>query len=365
MAKDVLMLLSNPFLPDPRVEKEAKALGRAGYDVTVLAWDRKGEKEHDFAGEGFKVVRLPTRSSKGRFFLGIPLFSVKALWKGLRSECQIVHAHDFDTLPQGALLAKIKGAKLVYDSHEHYAKMIMLDMPASVANMIDRWESRLVGKADLVIAANDPIMDHLGPNVKGERAVVMNCIDLPPAPPQRSRVRDELTIFYGGALEPGRFVLELLEAVEGDARCVLRIAARGRYEPQVREAAMRCPRISFLGYVDQRTIIQETAGADAVVSLLDPGNENYRIATPVKLLEAMAVGVPIITTRGTLTAKIVEEEGCGIVLDWSNEAFSTALSGLRDEAAWRRMSSNARKAAEQKYNWKVMRERLLKAYEVL
>jgi glycosyltransferase involved in cell wall biosynthesis len=128
---------------------------------------------------------------------------------------------------------------------------------------------------------------------------------------------------------------------------------------------MQCPRIVFLGYVDQRTIIQETSGADAVVSLLDPSNENYRIATPVKLLEAMAVGVPVITTRGTLTAKIVEEEGCGIVLDWSKDAFSSAVNRLRDDTSWRKMSQSARKAAEEKYNWKVMRERLLKAYEVL
>jgi glycosyltransferase involved in cell wall biosynthesis len=365
MAKKVLMLLSNPFLPDPRVEKEAIALGQAGHEVTVLAWDRKGEKEPSFAGEGFRVIRVPTRISRGRFFLGLPIFSIKAVWKGLRSDCQVVHAHDFDTLPQAAFLAKMKGAKLVYDAHEHYAKMIMLDMPSFVANMIDRWEYRLVGKVDLLIAANDPILDHLLPNTKGEKVVVMNCIDLPITPPARSQARDKVVLFYGGALEPGRYILELLEAVKRDEGCVLRIAGRGRYEPQVREAAIQCPRISFLGYVDQRAIVQETSEADAVVSLLDPSNENYRIATPVKLLEAMAVGVPVITTRGTLTAKIVEEEGCGITLDWSPEDFLSAVDRLRDEASWRKMSSNARKAADERYNWKVMRERLLRVYEVL
>jgi glycosyltransferase involved in cell wall biosynthesis len=365
MPKKVLMLLSNPFLPDPRVEKEAKALDQAGYDVTVLAWDRKGEEEPTFNGEGFKVVRVPTRSSRGHFFLGLPLFSIKVVIKGLRADYQVLHAHDFDTLPQGAFLAKMKGAKLIYDSHEHYAKMIMLDMPSSIAKMVDWWESRLVSRADLVVAANDPIMDHLDPSVKGEKVVVMNCIDLPPSPPARSLKRDKIVLFYGGALEPGRYVLELIEAVKNDERCVLRIAGRGRYETQVKDAIGHCPRISFLGYVDQKTILRETAAADAVTSLLDPSNENYRIATPVKLLEAMAVGVPVMTTSGTLTAKIVEEEDCGIVLDWSQGAFSSAVTKLKDKASWDRMSSNARKAAEEKYNWKVMRERLLRAYEVL
>jgi glycosyltransferase involved in cell wall biosynthesis len=365
MAKKVLMLLSNPFLPDPRVEKEAKALGQAGHEVTVLAWDRAGANEPTFPGDGFKVIRVPTRSSKGHFFLGLPMFSAKAIWKGLRSDFQVVHAHDFDTLPQATFLAKIKGAKLVYDSHEHYAKMIMLDMPGTIADMIDRWEARLVSKADLVIAANDPIMEHLDHHVAGKKVVVMNCIDLPPAPPVRMKHAGRIILFYGGALEPGRYILELLEAVRKHEGCELRIAGKGRLEPQVKEAASQCPRITFLGYVDQATVVKETSGADAVVSLLDPSNENYRIATPVKLLEAMAVGVPVITTKGTLTARIVEEEGCGIALDWSEEAFSSALTRLKDEAAWLSMSNNARKAAEDRYNWKVMKGRLLQAYEVL
>jgi glycosyltransferase involved in cell wall biosynthesis len=365
MPKKVLMLLSNPFLPDPRVEKEAKALSQVGYDVTVLAWDRKGEMEQSFEADGFRVIRVPTKVSKGHFFLGLPIFSIRAVWKGLKSECQIVHAHDFDTLPQAVLIAKLKGTKLVYDSHEHYAQMIMLDMSAKVANRIERWESRLVGKANLVIAANEPIMEHLSPGIKQGKAVVMNCIDLPPAPPTRKGAKDKIALFYGGALEPGRYVLELLEVVKRNEGCTLRIAGRGRYEPQVREAASQCPRISFLGYVDQKAIIQETMAADAIVSLLDPGNENYRIATPVKLLEAMAVGVPVITTRGTLTAKMIEEEGCGITLDWSPSAFLSALDTLKDEVTWVSMSAKARKAAEDKYNWKLMKSRLLKAYEVL
>ena len=39
--KHVLMLLSNPFRPDPRVHREAKSLVNAGYEVTILCWDRK------------------------------------------------------------------------------------------------------------------------------------------------------------------------------------------------------------------------------------------------------------------------------------------------------------------------------------
>jgi glycosyltransferase involved in cell wall biosynthesis len=75
--------------------------------------------------------------------------------------------------------------------------------------------------------------------------------------------------------------------------------------------------------------------------------------------------VPVITTKGTLTAKIVDEEGCGISLEWSDEAFEAALDKLFDPSLWEQMSSRGRKAAESKYNWVIMKQKLLQAYEDL
>ena len=41
--RQIRMLLSNAFRPDPRVLKEARSLAEAGYEVTVIAWDREGK----------------------------------------------------------------------------------------------------------------------------------------------------------------------------------------------------------------------------------------------------------------------------------------------------------------------------------
>ena len=43
MPPKVVMVRAHPVDPDVRIEKEAKALSKAGYDVTVLAWGRYGE----------------------------------------------------------------------------------------------------------------------------------------------------------------------------------------------------------------------------------------------------------------------------------------------------------------------------------
>ena len=40
MIKKIVIARSNAVEPDSRVEKEANSLAKAGYDVTILAWDR-------------------------------------------------------------------------------------------------------------------------------------------------------------------------------------------------------------------------------------------------------------------------------------------------------------------------------------
>ena len=54
----IVMLLSNPFQPDPRVLKEARSLVQAGYKVTVICWDRKGEFAAREQVEGFDVSKI-------------------------------------------------------------------------------------------------------------------------------------------------------------------------------------------------------------------------------------------------------------------------------------------------------------------
>lgn len=40
MKRKIVIVRSNPVDPDSRVEKEANSLVKAGYDVSLLVWDR-------------------------------------------------------------------------------------------------------------------------------------------------------------------------------------------------------------------------------------------------------------------------------------------------------------------------------------
>ncbi|MCO6042273.1 glycosyltransferase [Thermococcus alcaliphilus] len=117
----IVMTVSNPFKPDPRVYKEAKSLVRAGHNVYVIAWDREGKYPKSETIDGINVLRIGPKASYGyRMVVGLPVFYLNALRIILRLKPDVVHTHDFDTAILGFALKLLKGTMWVYDIHDLY-----------------------------------------------------------------------------------------------------------------------------------------------------------------------------------------------------------------------------------------------------
>jgi glycosyltransferase involved in cell wall biosynthesis len=274
----------------------------------------------------------------------------------------VVHSHDFDTLFLGIMLSRLRGVPLVYDAHEVYARMIRTDVPGSVASVTDRLESFLVRNASLVVTANEFVAEHLHPNYRSDIAVVMNCIDLPEDVMRPQRKGREVVLFYGGTLEPMRYIQETIEAVEDIEDCRVRIAGLGRLKEKVVRAANETDKVEYLGFLPHDVLLSEMSKSDIVLCLLDPANENYEIATPNRLCEAMALGIPVLASTGTLAGRIVSDTGCGITMDWSRENLRAAVDKIRDPEYAYSLGEKGRASARISYNWSTMRERLIDGY---
>jgi len=76
------------------------------------------------------------------------------------------------------------------------------------------------------------------------------------------------------------------------------------------------------------------------------------VASPIKVFDYMASGLPVITPKIGDWGKIIEEEDCGIALEDDNpKSYEEALNMLAQQDVWTTKSKNAINIIKEKYNW--------------
>jgi glycosyltransferase involved in cell wall biosynthesis len=375
MAK-VLMLLTNPFRPDPRVHKEAKALVAAGHAVTILAWDREKGPSAQENVDGIAVSRFGPKSAFSNIILFVatlPLFWLGCIWTMLRTEWDAVQCNDLDTLPAGLLAARIRGKPVVYDSHEIYSAMVEKQLPRPIFRLVEGFERWMVKRPDAVICVNDRFASILKGWGAREPVPVMGCQPLEPVDGARiDALRREhgldgkRVVLYVGVLEPTRKLVELVEGFEArrwpDAALV--VGGFGTLEGRIAAAAKGSA--VFVGAVSPADVPAYTHLADVLVAVYDPRDRNNRDSVPNKLFEAMSGGKPIIVAKGTWTGETAEKVGCGIAVDYDGDAVFEAMRRLLDDRTlYDRTSEAGRRAFAAEYNWDAMSKRFLSVYDSL
>jgi glycosyltransferase involved in cell wall biosynthesis len=369
------MLLTNAFDPDPRVYSEALALVKNGYNVNILCWDRDRKLPSNEIVEDISIERIFVKSTHGRgisqiFFL--PLFWLKALAKVYEKPVNLVHAHDFDTLPLGCAIAKLKGAKLVYDSHESYVDMLF-NLPALMRGIIYRMENFFLKRTDLVITVGNTLRAHLKKRGAKHVSVIGNWrdpsdfdFDMQLLRKERKKLgieENQCVIVFIANLIKERPLPQLIEAVKNLPNTFLILGGGGYYEKIAAEADLQYQNILYLGYVHPSKIPLYTALADVVFYGFDPNNPNAKFSAPNKLFEALAAGKTILTCDFGEIGKIVKDTDCGMLLEnYSAEEIARVISKLTP-SVMQRLKANS-KATGFKYSWPKAVEELIRQYQI-
>ncbi len=138
-------------------------------------------------------------------------------------------------------------------------------------------------------------------------------------------------IVFAGQLTELNGVKLLLDAMKliGDSDVRVTVMGGGSLSHLVQEAADRDSRISFLGLVPVERVMEEYATADLLVNLRATAFQTHRYVFPSKVVECLATGVPLLSTKTghvesefgefvflldeqtsqTLAAKIIEIKG--------------------------------------------------------
>ena len=109
--------------------------------------------------------------------------------------------------------------------------------------------------------------------------------------------------------------------------------------------------LTYLGYIPRQKIFSVLSKMQIGIA---PSTRDLArvVASPIKVFDYMASGLPVITPKIGDWGEIIAEEDCGIALeDDSTESYKEALNTLAQTDVWKIKSNNAINAIKRKYNW--------------
>ena len=83
------------------------------------------------------------------------------------------------------------------------------------------------------------------------------------------------------------------------------------------------------------------------------------VAFPIKVLDYMSCGLPVVAPTIGDWGELIERENCGIAIkENSVTEFVKALHALCDKEEWAKKSRNGKKCIEREYSWNLVLEPL-------
>lgn len=282
---------------DPRIFwKECLSLASAGYRVTLLA-------PRIPKGMVQGVACIPIRTVTHRWvrpFMGFSVF-----WRVLRLHPRITHFHDPELIPVAVAL-QLFGLKIIYDAHEDLPKALKQKDWAQrpVIRVAVRTFAQWLERSLRWLSAVVYVVDGQTESKMNSRAVLVRNFPredlfVPSATPRGPATLPLNTIYVGG-LTQMRGVHELIDSVGMLAEGQVHLLLAGRWESS--EFKDKCEqsigwgRVQSLGDLAYTEIPGLLRQADIGVFCPQRGPNIVR-SIPLKVLEYMACGLPIVLTE--------------------------------------------------------------------
>lgn len=331
----VLLFRSNNIF-DSRVNKYHNYYERAGIDYTIVGWDRKGEgwkkEQYDFfqyrAGVdvgGMKAIRNHCKWM---------LFVYRYLKKHM--DVTTIHACDLNSAFPAVLFKVL---------HKHSVAIVFDACDWFSANFADRkllniffgWMERYSYKhSDELIICEPERKAQIQFKLKKDPLVLRNIpeIEISAITDVQERYKfsnGNPTIAYMGGLVQARFLKELLLLAESEGFNLL-IAGYGDKEIVDKCAELNNRKnVRYFGRVPMEEGLNMENAADVIYAMYCKVNPNHIYAAPNKYYEALFLGKPLITTKGTIVGDKVEQFNTGWAVEEDIEEMRELLNGLKKQ----------------------------------
>jgi glycosyltransferase involved in cell wall biosynthesis/rhamnogalacturonyl hydrolase YesR len=337
--KTILMVAYTYYESDPRVIREAQAAVEGGFEVDFIALRRPGTPRTERI-RGVRVIRLNQVKYRGggyfKYLLAYLQFFLRCLVKTttlfFKRRYRAIHVNNMpDFLVFTTIIPKIFGTKVILDIHD--------PMPNTFASkfkgqengffyQILLWEERLsAAYCNQVITVHHPLKDGIllkhgfRPN---SIEVIANFADSELFPLLKSfSVEGKIRfVFHGTILERSglRLLILAVAGMRHKDRISVKIIGEGDFSQTLKEMIESLNLGQIVEFDNQcypaHSISERIDDCSAgLVPLEISSVTNY--ALPLKLLEYMSLGLPVVTVRSQAISYYFGEDDC-IFFDSNN-----------------------------------------------
>lgn len=399
IGRRIVIVTSSPLCKNPRVLKEASALGRAGCDVTVLTIaGRSGDEAVDrelLQDASFRKLALPYFGFHGRLGLGahagrtftslarklVPLgIERRSALGAFHRLCQVARRTPADLaivhtelgLAIGCELLK-RGRRVAADFEDwHSQDLLPSARRHRPLRLLGRIEQTLLLKAAYTTTTSSALAHALHAAHGGsEPYVITNSFPLQPAPPPRETGRTPALLWFSQTVGPGRGLEAFVQSwtrTTAPSRLVLLGEIGDDYKKLLLSLtrAAKKPPIEFLPPTAPGELPAVIARHDIGLALEEKSPPNKDLTISNKILQYLNAGLAVVATRTAGHREVLQDQPtAGIFIDPENAAGCAQQIDrlLGRPADIRAMQISARALAESTYCWEREEPKLLALVE--
>jgi glycosyltransferase involved in cell wall biosynthesis len=352
LRKTILMVAYTYYESDPRVIREAEAAVDGGFDVDFLALQKAGTPATEMI-RGVRLIRLNQAKYRGhgrlRYLMEYLTFFLRCFVKittlFFKRQYRVIHINNMpDFLVFTTVLPRLFGTKIVLDIHDPMPNTFASKFKGRAGGFFYRvllWQERLsAAYCHRVITVHEPLKE--GILIKhgfspDSIEVIANFADDELFPLRESfDIESKLRfVFHGTILERSglRILMTALAQVRHKDRIFVKIIGEGDFSQCLKEM-IQVSKLEDVVEFDNRSYPAHSVCEQikdcyiGLVPLEISSATNY--ALPLKLLEYISMGLPVVTVRSYAISYYFSEEDC-IFFEWNDpRSLSTTLDHLAE-----------------------------------
>ena len=367
--KRVIVSVINDLVTDQRVNKSCLTLQKMGYEVLLVGRKQRKSSPMDERTYGTKRMRL--LFEKGPLFYAE--YNTRLFLFLLFHKAHLLLSNDLDTSLPNYFISKLKGIKMIYDSHEYFTETPELVGRPRVQRVWKRIEGFVVPRLKEMITVCDSIAELFEQKYKVKCHVVRNIPPKAALPPRGDKKAlglpedKHLLVLQDSGINIQRGAEELVESMQYLDDCFLMIIGGGDVLPTLKQMVVEQhteDRVRFMPRMPYAEMMAYTQLAELGFVLDKDTNLNYRFCLPNKLFDFIQAGVPIVASNLVEVGKIVKQYNIGLFIpDHDPKSIAATIRQGLDDAESRVQWQQGLAQAAQDLCWENEQQTLTEIYQ--